>query len=126
MGGALHAFPGLLGFTPGATGFAVLGDDRGGRGYTTFDATTGSFRPLRSSRFLGVDPTLMAVYGRDGVLLAGGADGPGDRRSPLNAQVPLNVAAARAPSRAPLRASCSRAVSSPTSGATFGRSSRRP
>ena len=95
MGGALHAFPGLLGFTPGATGFAVLGDDKGGRGYTTFDATTGSFRPLRSSRFLGVDPTLMAVYGRDGVLLAGGADGPGDRRSPLNAEVPLDVAVTR-------------------------------
>ena len=95
MGGALHAFPGLLAFTPGATGFAVLGDDKGGRGYTTFDATTGSFRPLRSSRFLGVDPALRAVYGRDGVLLAGGADGPGDRRSPLIAEVPLDVAVTR-------------------------------
>ncbi len=95
MGGALHAFPGLLAFTPGATGYAVLGDDKGRRGYTTLDATTGSFRPVRSSRFLGVDPTLMAVYGRDGVMLAGGATGPGDRRSPLNAQVPLGVAVTR-------------------------------
>ena len=126
MGGALHAFPGLLGFTPGATGFAVLGDDKGGRGYTTFDATTGSFRPLRSSRFLGVDPTHMAVYGRDGVLLAGGADGPGDPHSPLNAEIPLDVAVTRGTVAGALRTSCSRTVSSPTSGATFSRSSRRP
>jgi hypothetical protein len=94
-GGALHGFGGLLGFTPGGAGFAVLGDDKGGQGFTTFDGTTGSFRPLRASTFGGVDPALMAAYGRESVILAGAADAPGDPRSPLNPQTLLDAAATR-------------------------------
>jgi hypothetical protein len=94
-GGVLHTSADLFGFTPGGAGYAVLGDDKGGQGFTVFDASTGAFRPLRSSTFGGVKPALMAAYGREQVILAGGASAPADRRSPLNADVLLDAAATR-------------------------------
>lgn len=94
-GGSLQQVPGLFDFTPGGSGFAVLGDGKGGQGFTTFDGASQSLRLLRSSTFGGVAPQLMALYGREAVVLAGGANAPGDPHSQFNTATLLDAAATR-------------------------------
>ena len=69
---------GLLGFTPGGAGIAIVATDGGGRGIAAFSGSTGTFGAVRASAFGGVLPSQMALFGREGILVAGAADAKGD------------------------------------------------
>jgi hypothetical protein len=95
VGASLKEVDGVFAFTPSGVGLAVLGHEAGGRGIARLNGAGTAFGPLTSSPLGGVAPTHMATYGRDGVLLAGGADAVGDPRSPLNADTLLDAAVTR-------------------------------
>ncbi len=94
-GSALNTVDGLLAFTPGGAGAAVLGRDAGGRGFTRFNGAQGSFGALTASTFAGIAPSRIAPFGRTGVVLAGQANAKGDPSSPLNPAILLNAAVTR-------------------------------
>ena len=94
-GYALKTVDGLLGFTPGGAGVAVMGREAGGMGFARFSASTGTFGSLRQSAFAGVAPSRMALFGREGVMLAGQANRSGDPRSKLNPETFLDAAVTR-------------------------------
>jgi hypothetical protein len=94
-GYALKTVDGLLGFTPGGAGVAVLGREAGGMGLARFSAATGTFGSLRQSAFAGIAPSRMALFGREGVMLAGQANKARDPRSRLNAETFLDAAVTR-------------------------------
>ncbi|MGZ4279444.1 MAG: hypothetical protein ACXVFK_18405 [Solirubrobacteraceae bacterium] len=91
-GFALQQPGGLLAFTPGGVGVAILGRDAGGSAITRFNGSHGTFGSLRASSFGGLAPERIAAYGRDGLLLAGRAT---DVAAPLNPQLLLNAAVTR-------------------------------
>lgn len=91
----LTGVTGLLGFTPGGAGVAILGRDAGGQGLTRFSSATGTFGPLRGSTFAGIAPSRMALFGREGVLLAGQANRAGDPRFVTNPEILLDAAVTR-------------------------------
>lgn len=95
LGYRLTGVPGLLGFTPGGAGVAVLGREDGGQGFTRFSAAQGRFGPLRASAFAGIAPSRMALFGREGVILAGQANRPGDPRFSTNPEILLDAAVTR-------------------------------
>ena len=86
---------GPLGFTPGGAGIAIVATDSGGRGLAGFSGSTGRFGAVRASTFGGVVPSLMALYGREGVLVAGAADAKGDAFDKRTEQTPLDAAVSR-------------------------------
>jgi hypothetical protein len=94
-GFAFKSVDGLLGFTPGGAGVAVLGREAGGRGITQFSGSAGTFGPLTASSLGGVAPSLMALYGRAGMLLGGQANMSGDPRAKLNPDILLDAAITR-------------------------------
>ena len=91
---ALDAVPGLLGVTPGGSGIAIVATDNGGRGIAGFSGSSGSLGAVRASTFGGVLPSQMALYGREGVMVAGAADAKGD---PIDKRsgMPLDAAMSR-------------------------------
>jgi hypothetical protein len=91
---ALTTAPAQLGFTQGGTGFAIVGRDAGGLGYTRFAGSRGAFGAVTASTFRRVIPDEMALYGRSGVYLAGPADAPSDQRDRRNG-TPLDAAVTR-------------------------------
>lgn len=91
---ALNGVPGLLGFTPGGSGIAIVATDSGGRGLAGFSGSTGSFGAVRASTFGGVVPSLMALYGREGVMVAGAAHAKSDAVDKRTG-MPLDAAVAR-------------------------------
>ena len=94
-GFALKHATGLFGFTPGGLGVAVLGRDAGGTGITYVHRSGTTFGPLGASTFGGLEPVQMALYGREGMIVAGQADAPGDARWPLNREILLDAAVSR-------------------------------
>lgn len=94
LGYRLTGVTGLLGFTPGGAGVAVLGRETGGQGFTRFSAARRAFGPLRGSAFAGIAPSRMALFGREGVILAGQANRSGDPRYTGN-QMLLDAAVTR-------------------------------
>jgi hypothetical protein len=94
-GSALKTVDGLLGFTPGGAGVAVLGREAGGMGFAQFSPSIGTFGALRQSAFAGVAPSRMALFGREGVMLAGQANRASDPRSKFNSEILLDAAVTR-------------------------------
>jgi hypothetical protein len=90
----LRTAPGQLGFTPGGTGFAILGRSAGGLGYARFSGPSNAFGAMTASAFGGIEPFDMALYGRSGVILGGAAARSSDRRAPSNGAL-LDAAATR-------------------------------
>lgn len=95
LGYRLTSVTGLLGFTPGGRGVAVLGREAGGQGFTVFSAAQGTFGPLRKSAFAGVAPSRMALFYANGVILAGQANRAGDPRHATNPEILLDAAVTR-------------------------------
>ncbi|MBJ7520115.1 MAG: hypothetical protein JHC84_10500 [Solirubrobacteraceae bacterium] len=83
-----------LGFTAGGAGFTVLGRSAGGLGYSRFSGSRGAFGTVTRSTFRSVTPNEMALFGRSGVVLAGAATAPSDRKAERTGR-PLDVAVTR-------------------------------
>lgn len=94
LGYRMTGVTGLLGFTPGGAGVAVVGRDAGGEGLTRFSTAQRTFGPVRRSTFSGLAPSRMALFGREGVIVAGQANRASDPRYPGN-QMPLDAAVTR-------------------------------
>lgn len=94
-GFALKRVNGLFGFTPGGLGIAVLGRAAGGQGIAQLNAESTAFGVPAASTFGGLAPSQMALYAREGVMVAGAANAKGDPRSPLNAEILLDAAISR-------------------------------
>ena len=94
-GSVLRVPEGELGFTPGGSGLAVLGRTAGGFGLSRFSGSAGTFGSLVSSRLGGLEPSRMALFGREGVFLGGQANATGDPRDPLNRTTLLDAAVSR-------------------------------